>query len=126
MLPVNVDGMIWLNTIYSSYHLSFFQGIALSVCFAITFVFSLCGLGGIWSRGLKKEEGIAFIGISVVAALIFAAMINFCINKKNTFVPEPISYSVYFEENMDYKTLYKNYNIVSTEGNIVTIELKEK
>lgn len=125
MLPVNVDGMIWLNTIYSSYHLSFLQTIALSVCFAIAFVLGLWGLGGIWSGGLKKE-GIALIGVSVVAALIFAAMTNFCVNKRNTFVPEPISYSVYFEENMDYKTLYENYNIISTEGNIVTIELKEK
>lgn len=125
MLPVSVDGMIWLNTIYSSYHLSFLQGIILSVCFTIAFVLGLYGLWGIWCGGLK-EESIALICVSVVTALIFAVMVIFCVNKKKAFVPEPISYSVYFEENIDYKTLYENYNIISTEGNIVTIELKEK
>ena len=126
MLPVSVDGMILLNTIYSSYHLSFLQGIILSVCFAIAFVLGLCGLFELISSGGLKEGGIALIGVSVVAALIFAATAIFCFNKKNAFVPEPISYSVYFEENIDYKTLYENYNIISTEGNIVNIELKEK
>lgn len=126
MLPVSVDGMIWLNTIYSSYQLSSLQSTILSVCLATAFVLGLCSLFELISSGGLKEGGIALIGVSVVAALIFAAMTIFCINKKNAFIPEPISYSVYFEENMDYKTLYENYNIISTEGNIVTIELKEK
>lgn len=125
MLPVSVDGMIWLNTTYSSYHLSFFLAIALSICIAAGFVFSLVGLTMVFTMAYEKKTGWIFITLGVIGAVLFIVLSNVAIEKKNAFVPEPISYSVYFEENMDYKTLYENYNIISTDGNIVIIELKE-
>lgn len=121
MPPVSVDGMIWLNTNYSSYGLSFLFCLALSVCF----VFGIIGLFTVFTIECGKKMGWIFTTLGIIGAIFFVGLSNNAIEKKNAFVPEPISYAVYFEENMDYKTLYENYNIISTEGNIVTIELKE-
>lgn len=125
MLPVNVDGMIWLNTIYSTFHVPFWMGIILSILFAVALMLGIASLASIFAGFQDKTETLMLIGISVVSAIFFACLVKVIVDKRDAFVPEPISYSVYFEENMDYKTLYENYNIISTEGNIVTIELKE-
>ena len=125
MLPVNVDGMIWLNTTYSIFQIPFWLGIILSIFFAVALMFGITGLASVFTGSQDKTGTFMLIGIGVVSAIFFTCLTKVIIDKKGAFVPEPISYSVYFEENMDYKTLYENYNIISTEGNIVTIELKE-
>ena len=129
MLPVNVDGMIWLNTTYSSFHisLSLFLLLYISVCiFFITIILGTFAFMDSCDFDDIKTQVFPLYAIALIAGIVMTISIKSIITNNNEFIPEPVSYSVYFEENMDYKTLYENYNIISTKGNIVTIELKEK
>lgn len=129
MLPVSVDGMIWLNTTYSSFYVSLSQFLALYLsflAFGITIVLGTVAFMDSYTFDDIKTQVFPLYAITLIAGIVMTISIKSIITNKNEFIPEPVSYSVYFEENMDYKTLYENYNIISTEGNIVTIELKEK
>lgn len=129
MLPVNVDGLIWLNTIFTEYKapLSFVLLTAIFLSAGL-----LCCLLGIniifhvedWQKDFKKTGWILII-IGTISSCAFYNMTRIDNKNKKDFVGEPDSYLVYFTESMDYKALYENYEIVNTEGNIVTIKLKE-
>lgn len=125
MLPVNVDGVTWLATNYTTY------GIPIITCVLIYVltVLGICSIGlmiGFFWIRLKENTTMLYLGICFVccALALFAIVRN---EKKNreTFIPEPVSYIVYIEDNADYKTLIQNYTIESEQDNLTTIVLKE-
>lgn len=125
MLPINVNGVTWLATNYTTYDIP----IITCVIIYVLAVLSFCCIGlliGFFWIGLKEKVTMLYLGICFVCCVLalFAIAHN---EKKNreTFIPEPVSYIVYIEDNADYKTLIQNYTIESEQDNLTTIVLKE-
>ena len=125
MLPVNVDGVTWLATNYTTYDIP----IGICVLIYVLSILGICCIGvmiGFFWIGLKENVTMLYLGICLVCCVLafFAIAHN---EKKNRedFIPEPISYVVYIEDNADYKTLIQNYTIKSEQDNLTTIVLKE-
>ena len=78
------------------------------------------------SVDFKENITMLYLGICFVCCVLafFAIAHNEKKNEEN-FIPEPISYIVYIEDNADYKTLVQNYTIESEQDNLTTIVLKE-
>ena len=124
MLPVNVEGVTWLTTNYTAYNTPIIVGVisyvllALSCCVALIVAFFWFGL---------KEKGLMlrFIAGLVYCIILILAVVHTEKKSRENFIPEPISYVVYIEDNADYKTLIQNYTIESEQDNLTTIVLKE-
>lgn len=124
MLPVNVEGVIWLTTNYTTYNTPIIVGVleyallALSFCVALIAAF-------FWFSFKEKGLTLYLIAIVVCCMISFLAICHGEKKNRENFIPEPISYVVYIEDNADYKTLIQNYTIESEQDNLTTIVLKE-
>lgn len=125
MLPVSVDGVTWLATNYTTYDIP----IITCVLIYVLAVLGLCCIGviiGFFWIGLKENTTMLYLGICFVCcALTLSAIAHNEKKNQEDFIPEPISYVVYIEDNADYKTLIQNYTIESEQDNLTTIVLKE-
>lgn len=126
MLPVNVEGITWLTTNYTTYN----TPIITAVLMYVLGVLGLCGgialIATLFYFGLKEKGLMLYFTIMFVGCIISLLTIYHGEKKnRDDFVPEPISYVVYIEDNTDYKTLIQNYTIESEQDNLTTIVLKE-
>ena len=126
MLPVNVEGITWLTTNYTAYNTPIIVGILVYLLLALVFCCSIALITAFFWFGLK-EKGLM---LRFIAGLVYCIILILAVahtEKKNreNFIPEPISYVVYIEDNADYKTLIQNYTIESEQDNLTTIVLKE-
>lgn len=125
MLPVSVDGVTWLATNYTTYNIP----IITCVFIYVLGVLGFCSIGvmiGFFLIGLKENTTMIYLGICFVCcALALFAIARDEKKNRETFIPEPVSYIVYIEDNADYKTLIQNYTIESEQDNLTTIVLKE-
>ena len=126
MLPVSVDGMIWLTTNYTTYNTPIIVGILVYTLLALVFCCSIALITTFFRLGLK-EKGLMlrFITGLVCCIILILAVVHTEKKSRENFIPEPISYVVYIEDNADYKTLIQNYTIESEQDNLTTIVLKE-
>lgn len=125
MLPVSVEGVTWLATNYTSY----------STPIIVSFLMYVLGVLGVSSFILiiaflsvdfKENITMLYLGICFVCCVLaFFAIAHDEKKNEENFIPEPISYIVYIEDNADYKTLVQNYTIESEQDNLTTIVLKE-
>lgn len=126
MLPVNVEGVTWLTTNYTVYNTPIigvflmYVLLVLSFCCGIALIVAFCWFG-------LKEKALMLYLIEIFVCCIITLLAIYHGEKKNreNFIPEPISYVVYIENNADYKTLIQNYTIESEQDNLTTIVLKE-
>jgi hypothetical protein len=124
MLPVNVEGITWLTTNYTAYNTPIILGVisyvllTLSCCIALIVAF-------FWFSFKEKYLTLYLIAIFVCCMISFLAIYHGEKKNRENFIPEPISYVVYIEDNADYKTLIQNYTIESEQDNLTTIVLKE-
>ena len=124
MLPVSVDGMIWLTTNYTTYNTPIIVGVISYVLLVLSFCVAL--IATFFWFGLKdKILTLYFIMVFVGCMISFLAIYHGEKKNRENFIPEPISYVVYIEDNADYKTLIQNYTIESEQDNLTTIVLKE-
>ena len=126
MLPVNVDGITWLTTNYTAYNTPIIVGILVYLLLALVFCCSIALITAFFWFGLK-EKGLMlrFITGLVCCIILILAVVHTEKKSRENFIPEPISYVVYIEDNADYKTLIQNYTIESEQDNLTTIVLKE-
>ena len=126
MLPVNIEGVIWLTTNYTTYNTPIIVGILVYVLLALVFCCSIALITAFFWFGLK-EKGLMlrFIAGLVYCIILILAVVHTEKKSRENFIPEPISYVVYIEDNADYKTLIQNYTIESEQDNLTTIVLKE-
>lgn len=126
MLPVNVEGITWLTTNYTTYNTPIIIGILVYVLLALVFCCSIALITTFFWFGLK-EKGLMlrFIAGLVYCIILILAVVHTEKKSRENFIPEPISYVVYIEDNADYKTLIQNYTIKSEQDNLTTIVLKE-
>ena len=126
MLPVNVEGVIWLTTNYTTYNTPIIVGVLAYVLLALVFCCSIALITAFFWLG-SKEKGLIlrFIAGLVYCIILILAVVHTEKKSRENFIPEPISYVVYIEDNADYKTLSQNYTIESERDNLTTIVLKE-
>ena len=126
MLPVNVEGITWLTTNYTTYNTPIIVGILVYLLLALVFCCSIALITAFFWFGLK-EKGLMlrFIAGLVYCIILILAVVHTEKKSRENFIPEPISYVVYIEDNADYKTLIQNYTIESEQDNLTTIVLKE-
>ena len=126
MLPVNVEGVIWLTTNYTTYNTPIIVGVLAYALLALVFCCSIALIIAFFWLGLK-EKGLMlrFIAGLVYCIILILAVVHTEKKSRENFIPEPISYVVYIENNADYKTLIQNYTIESEQDNLTTIVLKE-
>lgn len=124
MLPVNVDGVIWLTTNYTTYNTPIIVGVLEYALLVLSFCVALIATFYWFSF---KEKCLTLYLIAFFVCCMISLLAIYHDNKKNreNFIPEPISYVVYIEDNADYKTLIQNYTIESEQDNLTTIVLKE-
>lgn len=124
MLPVNVEGVIWLTTNYTTYNTPIIVGVLEYALLALSFCVALIATFYWFSF---KEKCLTLYLIAIFVCCMISLLAIYHDNKKNreNFIPEPISYVVYIEDNADYKTLIQNYTIESEQDNLTTIVLKE-
>lgn len=125
MLPVSVEGVTWLATNYTSYNTPTIVGFLMYVL-GVLGVSSFILIIAFLSVDFKENVIMLYGGICFVCCVLafFALAHNEKKNEEN-FIPKPISYIVYIEDNADYKTLIQNYTIESEQDNLTTIVLKE-
>lgn len=125
MLPVSVDGVIWLTTNYTSYSIPTIVGFLMYVL-GVLGVSSFILIIALLSCDFKENVIMLYSCICFVCCVLgfFAIAHNEEKNREN-FIHEPVSYIVYIEDNADYKTLTQNYTIESEQDNLTTIVLKE-
>ena len=126
MLPVSVEGITWLTTNYTAYNTPIIVGILVYLLLALVFYCSIALITAFFWFGLK-EKGLMlrFIAGLVYCIILILAVVHTEKKSRENFIPEPISYVVYIEDNADYKTLIQNYTIESEQDNLTTIVLKE-
>ena len=124
MLPVNVEGVIWLTTNYTTYNTPIIVGVISYVLLALSFCVALI-VAFFWFSFKEKYLTLYLIAIFVCCMISFLAIYHGEKKSRENFIPEPISYVVYIEDNADYKTLIQNYTIESEQDNLTTIVLKE-
>ena len=124
MLPVNVNGIIWLTTNYTTYNTPIIVGVISYVLLTLSFCVALIA-AFFWFSFKEKYLTLYLIAIVVCCMISFLAIYHGEKKNQEDFIPEPISYVVYIEDNADYKTLIQNYTIESEQDNLTTIVLKE-
>ena len=104
----------------TSYCFNVYALLALVFCCSIALIIAFFWLG-------LKEKGLMlrFIAGLVYCIILILAVVHTEKKSRENFIPEPISYVVYIEDNADYKTLIQNYTIESEQDNLTTIVLKE-
>ena len=124
MLPVNVEGVTWLTTNYTTYNTSIIVGVAMYALLTLGFCVALITTFFWFSF---KDKCLTLYFITIFVGCIIPFLLFYYGDKKHRedFIPEPISYVVYIEDNADYKTLIQNYTIESIQDNLTTIVLKE-
>lgn len=124
MLPVSVEGVTWLTTNYTTYNTPIIVSVIAYILLALSFCATLIAVFFWFSF---KEKCLPLYFIAIFVDCIISLLIFYYGEKKNreNFIPEPISYVVYIEDNVDYKTLIQNYTIESIQDNLTTIVLKE-
>ena len=123
MLPVNVEGVTWLATNYTTYNTPIIVAILAYVLLVLSFCVALIAV--FFWFGLKDKISTLYFAIFVCCMILFLAIYYGEKKNRENFIPEPISYVVYIEDNADYKTLIQNYTIESEQDNLTTIVLKE-
>ena len=124
MLPVNIEGVIWLTTNYTTYNTPIIVGVlayvllVLSCCIALIATF-------FWFS--FKEKCLTLYLIATVVCCMISFLVIYHGEKKNQvdFIPEPISYVVYIDDNADYDTINGKFKYKHPEDNLTTIVLKE-
>ena len=124
MLPVNVEGVIWLTTNYTTYNTPIILGVISYVLLVLSFCVALIATF-FWFSFKEKCLTLYLIAIVVCCMISFLAIYHGEKKNRENFITEPISYVVYIEDNADYKTLIQNYTIESEQDNLTTIVLKE-
>ena len=124
MLPVNVNGMIWLTTNYATYNTPIIVSVIAYFLLVLSFWVALIATF-YWFSFKEKCLTLYLIAIFVCCMISFLAIYHGDKKNRENFIPEPISYVVYIEDNADYKTLIQNYTIESEQDNLTTIVLKE-
>ena len=124
MLPVNVEGVTWLTTNYTTYNTPIIVGVISYVLLTLSFCVALIA-AFFWFSFKEKYLTLYLIAIVVCCMISFLAIYHGEKKNQEDFIPEPISYVVYIEDNADYKTLIQNYTIESEQDNLTTIVLKE-
>lgn len=124
MLPVNVEGITWLTTNYTAYNTPIILGVISYVLLVLSFCVALIA-AFFWFSFKEKYLTLYLIAIVVCCMISFLAIYHGEKKNQEDFIPEPISYVVYIEDNADYKTLIQNYTIESEQDNLTTIVLKE-
>ena len=124
MLPVNIDGVTWLTTNYTTYNTPIILGVISYVLLVLSFCVALIA-AFFWFSFKEKYLTLYLIAIVVCCMISFLAIYHGEKKNQEDFIPEPISYVVYIEDNADYKTLIQNYTIESEQDNLTTIVLKE-
>lgn len=124
MLPVNVEGVTWLTTNYTTYNTPIIVGVIAYVLLTLSFCIGLI-VAFFWLGFKEKCLRLYLIMIFVGCIISFLAIYHGEKKNRENFIPEPISYVVYIEDNVDYKTLIQNYTIESIQDNLTTIVLKE-
>ena len=124
MLPVNVNGIIWLTTNYTTYNTPIIVGVISYVLLVLSFCVALIATF-FWFSFKEKCLTLYLIAIFVCCMILSLVIYHGEKEKRENFIPEPISYVVYIEDNADYKTLIQNYTIESEQDNLTTIVLKE-
>lgn len=125
MLPVSVEGVTWLATNYTTYSTPTIVGFLMYVL-GVLGVSSFILIIAFLSADFKENVIMLYVGVCFVCCVLafFAFAHNEKKNEEN-FIPKPISYIVYIEDNADYKTLIQNYTVESEQDNLTTIVLKE-
>ena len=123
MLPVNVEGVTWLTTNYTAYNTPIIVGVISYVLLTLSFCVAL--IAAFFGFVLKDKISTLYIAIFVCCMILSLVIYHDEKKKRENFIPEPISYVVYIEDNADYKTLIQNYTIESEQDNLTTIVLKE-
>lgn len=124
MLPVNVEGITWLTTNYTAYNTPIILGVISYVLLALSCYIALI-VAFFWFSFKEKYLTLYLIAIVVCCMISFLAIYHGEKKNRENFIPEPISYVVYIEDNADYKTLIQNYTIESEQDNLTTIVLRE-
>ena len=124
MLPVNVEGITWLTTNYTAYNTPIILGVISYVLLALSCCIALI-VALFWFSFKEQYSTLYLIAIVVYCMISFLAIYHGEKKNRANFIPEPISYVVYIEDNADYKTLIQNYIIESEQDNLTTIVLKE-
>lgn len=124
MLPVNVEGITWLTTNYTAYNTPIILGVISYVLLALSCCIALI-TALLWFSFKEKYLTLYLIAIVVCCMISFLAIYHGEKKNRENFIPEPISYVIYIEDNADYKTLIQNYTIESEQDNLTTIVLKE-
>lgn len=124
MLPVNVEGITWLTTNYTTYNTPTIVGVLAYALLALSFCVALIA-AFYWFSFKEKYLTLYLIAIVVCCIILFLTIYHGEKKNRENFIPEPISYVVYIEDNADYKTLIQNYTIESEQDNLTTIVLKE-
>ena len=124
MLPVSVEGITWLTRNYTTYSTPIILGVISYVLLALSFCVALIA-AFFWFSFKEKYLTLYLIAIVVCCMISFLAIYQNKKKNRENFIPEPISYVVYIEDNADYKTLIQNYTIESEQDNLTTIVLKE-
>lgn len=125
MLPVSVEGVTWLATNYTSYSTPTIVGFLMYVLGVLGVSSFILIIAFLWVD-FKENVTILYLGVCFVCCvLVFFAIAHDEKKNQEDFIPEPISYIVYIEDNADYKTLIQNYTIESEQDNLTTIVLKE-
>lgn len=124
MLPVNVEGITWLTTNYTAYNTPIILGVISYVLLALSCCIALI-TALLWFSFKEKYLTLYLIAIVVCCMISFLAICHGEKKNRENFIPEPISYVIYIEDNADYKTLIQNYTIESEQDNLTTIVLKE-
>ena len=126
MLPVNIEGVTWLTTNYTTYNTPIIVGVLTYALLVLVFCCSIALIAAFFWLGLKEKGLILrFIAGLVYCIILILALVHTEKKNREDFIPEPISYVVYIEDNADYKTLIQNYTIESEQDNLTTIVLKE-
>ena len=126
MLPVSVEGITWLTTNYTTYNTPIIVGILVYVLLALVFCCSIALIVAFFWFGLKEKGLILrFITGLVCCIILILAVVHTEKKSRENFIPEPISYVVYIEDNADYKTLIQNYTIESDQDNLKNIFIND-
>ena len=93
MLPVSVDGMIWLTTNYTAYNTPIILGVISYVLLTLSFCVALIA-AFFWFSFKEKYLTLYLIAIVVCCMISFLAIYHGEKKNRENFIPELISYVV--------------------------------
>ena len=128
MLPYNISGVIYLSTNYSSYSPDFlkifFIILSISIPIGLLIAFLIISISDtdskLWEDKSFKNIFCIAIGFFFIGLFILKNLLS----EEHNFVPEPISYEIMITDEVNYNELTEHYNVINTQENIITIEVK--